>query len=286
MSENKSIIDLARAGQAPPQDHESTPTQLSPAQAPASSPPHNAKDARTDIKDALDSLLSKVKDKFNWIPIELPGAGLLGSPAVVNIRPFNFEDEKNLRNIKKISDGTLVVQKLIENCVEDLDYSTLSLIDKNYILFKLREVSYGDDYKVEVTCGQCSEVNALSILFSELPVVYATTELLADLKVTLPDSEVVVSYKLPTVGEESLLADTTSLVDHLWRFIKDINGHTERMVIQGFLPKTTARDVATLREEVFNSSIGLQTQVGYVCNNCNADSVIELPITESFFNVN
>ena len=280
MTEDKSIIDLARAGQEPPQAQDPAPAQ------PKAAPPSNSKDARADITDALDSLLTKVKDKFNWIPIKLPGAGLLGTPAVVNIRPFNFEDEKILRNIKKISDGAIVVQKLIERCVEDLDYSTLSLVDKNYILFKLREVSYGDNYNVEVTCPQCSEINSLGILFSELPVVYATTEILADLKVTLPDSEVVVSYKLPTVAEEALLADTANLLDHLWRFIKDINGHTERMVIQGFLPKTTARDVATLREEVFNSSIGLQTQVGFICNKCSTDSVIDLPITESFFNVN
>ena len=280
MTEDKSIIDLARAGQTPPQDTQPNP------QPTRDTNPGNSKDARAEVSDALDSLLTKVRGKFNWIPIDLPGAGLLGSPAVVNIRPFNFEDEKILRNIKKISDGSKVVQKLIERCTEGINYPTLSLVDKNYILYKLREVSYGDSYNVEVTCPQCSDVNSLGILFSELPVVYATEELLSNLKVTLPDSEVVVSYKLPTVAEEELLSDASNILDHLWRFIKDINGHTERIVIQGFLPKTTAKDVATLRGEVFNTNIGLQTKVGFICNGCSNDSIIELPITESFFNVN
>ncbi len=281
MSENKSIIDLAReAGNAPeapmnPRSEQPVPQQQV-----------NTQQEDTSLKDTLASLLEKVEQKIAWMSIDLPTAGVftngIGS---VEIRPFTFEDEKILRSIKNATDGANVINTLITRCTKNLNFHELALADKNYILFKLRELSYGSTYDIEAECNSCGTGNKLTVELDKLPVNYATVEDSRTTKITLPDSEVEVEYTIPVATDEKFLQNADGIMDNLWRFVKSIGGHKERMIIQGFISKTTAKDVTVLRNSIFNTNFGLQTRVNFICSECSADSVIELPINEGFFDV-
>ena len=71
MSENKSIIDLAReagnAPEAPMNPHHEQP---------APPPQANSSQEDTSLKDTLASLLEKVEDKIAWVSVDLPTAGV------------------------------------------------------------------------------------------------------------------------------------------------------------------------------------------------------------------
>jgi len=284
MSENKSIIDLAQeAGNAPKTQQEASVQESAPR---TQAPPANSSQEDTSMRDTLASLLSKVEEKTAWISVDLPTAGVFTNGiASVEVRPFTFEDEKILRSIKKASDGGRIINTLISRCTKDLDFNELSLVDKNFILFKLRELSYGSDYKIEAECGGCGTSNELTVELDKLPVTYASLDSRNDTKLMLPDSEVEIDYIMPTANDEKFINNTEHLMDNLWRFVRSIGGHTERMIIQGFISKTTGKDVTVLRNAIFNNSYGLQTKVNFVCNSCGSDSVIDLPINESFFDV-
>jgi len=284
MSENKSIIDLAQeAGNAPNMPQEAPIQESAPR---TQAPPANSSQEDTSMRDTLASLLSKVEEKTAWISVDLPTAGVFTNGiASVEVRPFTFEDEKILRSIKKASDGGRIINTLISRCTKDLDFNELSLVDKNFILFKLRELSYGSDYKIEAECGACGASNELTVELDKLPVTYASLDSRNDTKLILPDSEVEIDYIMPTANDEKFINNTDHLMDNLWRFVRSIGGHTERMIIQGFISKTTGKDVTVLRNAIFNNDYGLQTKVNFLCNSCGSDSVIDLPINESFFDV-
>mgnify|MGYP003116322626 FL=1 len=274
--EKKSIIDLAMAGQ---RNVEAEPEKPKPPQA-------NSSQEDTSLKDTLAGLLAKVEEKTGWISVDLPTAGVFtNGVASVEVRPFTFEDEKVLRSIKKVSDGTKVINTLIDRCTKNLDFNELSLVDKNFILFKLRELSYGSEYTIEAECQDCGEPNELTVELDKLPVNYADISAAKSNNVILPDSEVEVEYMIPTASDEKYLNNQEHLMDNIWRFVKSVGGHSERVIIQGFISRTTGKDVTVLRKSIFNTDYGLQTKVNFLCRACGSDSAIELPINESFFDV-
>tara|TARA_R110000765_G_scaffold69438_2_gene134680 strand:+ start:2068 stop:2940 length:873 start_codon:yes stop_codon:yes gene_type:complete len=287
MSENKSIIDLATAsmgGEAPKpksQDPmpEGIPENFKPAQVRGNAPSEEA-----DPKNILADLLKNVQDKIAWVDVDIPSRGFANKGVgTVQLRPFTFEDEKILRAISKVSEGTAIVNKLIQRCLKGIDYPDLLIVDKNFILYKLRAMSYGEDYKIQATCPECDYESHLTVGLNDLPVNYA--ESIEDLQGTLilPDSGVEVQLHILTTKDEGLLEKVSEITNNLWRFIKTINGHSGRSVTQGFVAGTTAKDISTIRNAIFNDLIGMQTLVNFVCRECDHHSALDLPINESFF---
>tara|TARA_R110002012_G_scaffold313996_1_gene526279 strand:+ start:10662 stop:11486 length:825 start_codon:yes stop_codon:yes gene_type:complete len=274
MNENRSIIDIARAAESKQPE----------------TPEVQSSRIQTDTSEAtaLKDLLQKLDSKIAWVDVELPSRGLLsdGANTTVQVRPFTFEDEKILRTAKNANQAANTLKTLIHRAVKGMDYDTLPLSDKTFLLFKLREISYGNEYPIDIECTACEAKNSLNVELDKLPIKYLEEGSLEDPKITLPDSEVEVEYRYPMADDDASLTDMEQMMDNLWKFIKSVGGHDSRMVIQGFISKTTGKDVLTLQNKIFGADFGLQTKVNFICNNCEADSVIDLPLNESFFNVN
>ena len=285
MSENKSIIDLATAAtgganqSSVPNPQGQVPPNFKPSQHKGEAPTDEG-----DPKNILADLLKGVQEKIAWVEVDLPSKGFAnGGISTVEVRAFTFDDEKILRSIQKAGDRTSVISKLIARCMRGVEYSDLLIVDKNYILYKLRALSYGEDYNIQATCEECSYESHLTVGLNDLPVNYA--EKLEDLqgKFTLPDSGVEVELQTLTTREEGIMDKTSDIIDNLWRFIKTINGHSGRSITQGFVAGTTARDISVIRNSIFNDDIGIQTLVNFVCKECGNHSSLDLPINETFF---
>jgi len=283
MSEEKSIIDLAAAAQSG-SAKAPAPVATGEALKPTQRRDDVAREAPSEI---LDELLKHVKSKITWAELKLPSAGFSDSKVEsIEIRPFTFEDEKVLRTAKTIADGTKIIEKLITRCMRGIEYNELLVPDKNYILYKLREISYGDKYDINLTCNNCGSDNELQVELSKLPVQYAEGPEDLVKTVILPDSEVEVVLEALKVPQESLFQSTDDLFDNLWRLVSSINGHTERTVKQGFIKGTTARDIAKIRQSITDEGIGIQTKVNFICNACENHETLELPLNETFFDAN
>ena len=274
MNENRSIIDIAQAAkkeqQTAPEAPQTSRVQTDNSQA-----------------DALQELLKKVDSKIAWVDIELPSRGLLsvGANSEVQIRPFTFEDEKILRTVRNANQVADIIKVLLNRAVKNLDYDKLTLADKTFLIFKLREISYGNDYAIDLECPKCTAKNSLNVELSRLPVKYLDRDSLEATKVTLPDSEVEVEFRYPMADDDANMTDVGAIMDGLWKFVKSVGGHDSRMIIQQFISKTTGKDVLTLQSKIFGTDYGLQTKVNFICNSCGADSALELPLNESFFSV-
>ena len=239
------------------------------------------------LSDAVADLLSNVTASQDWRALKLPSRGLayVSCDESIMVKPFTFAQERKLRSIKTSAHGVKVINSLIEESVQGLDYNSMTLEDKNYILFKLREISYGDDYTIQAECQECQAVNKLTVKISEVPVTYAEDDYEEPLTITLPDSQQEVRFITPRCKDEQYLESAGKLIDNLWRFALSVGEYSEKKVIKGFFEATTVRDVAYFREALTKDNYGMNKAMSYECANCNEITESLIPFTDSFFSV-
>lgn len=205
----------------------------------------------------------------------------LPSGQVVRISPINFEVEKQMVSRTDAPEDT--TDFILERCVQGVDLDQILTIDATYILFKIREISYGPEYKFTLGCPACGSEQHFSVNVDKLPV--ERLESLAPVTVTLPILGKEVVVRRATRADKQWLEHGEVLLDSLWRFVDSIDGVDRRDVISKVIPKLTAGDVDTLVGIVTAADYGLQTQIRIKCHDCGHDGPIELPLTQGFFSV-
>jgi len=237
------------------------------------------------IEDALAILLKNVPQGESWLEVELPSRGKSYKDGTdrVQLTPFKYEQERKLRTASTNAGVSKVIKSLFGDCMRGIDYDSLTLADKNYILFMLRKISYGDKYEFEVDCPSCHQGNKLNVNISDFIVKYADDDFVEPIKVTLPDSKIEVSFVSPRCSHEQLFETTESAIDNIPKLILSVGPYKEQRVIRAFLQKTTLRDFAFLRDKVFHNWYGLVTRFKFDCLACQKLQDIELPITAGFF---
>ena len=239
------------------------------------------------ISDAVGDLLSNVNTSMDWRTLNLPSRGkaYIQSDGTVEIKPFTFAQEKTLRSIKNESDGARVIKQLFKDCVKGLDYDSMTLEDKTYVLFKLREISYGNEYTITAICRHCEAKNSLIIDIDKVPVTYAPDDYQEPFTITLPDSEQEVQFVSPRSKDEHLLADFEDLTDNLYQFALSVGKYSDERIKREFFKKTTVRDVAFFREKLLEDRYGMNKTMSYNCADCDSLNEMLIPLNESFFSV-
>ena len=289
MSE-ESIIDLVKQHQAnkgsmPPAETpqaENTPKQedtshLRRAEAMSTNIPVDK-----NIQATLDALLSNVKDKMVWVEVTLPSQGILyeSGVSVVKIRPFTFKEEKALKSISALSDPETLLESLLRSCVDGVRVEELTPIDRMFLLFRIRGISYGDDYKISHSCAKCGSENNLTLKISTLK----TTPLdLEDMRFTLPDSEQIVEIRYPRSQDEDLYSSSEKLMDNMHRFVKSVGGVADSLILEQFVRSTTVRDIDTLRTKIFTPTYGMESEFFYGCGECGTRNQVDIELNPTFF---
>ena len=87
------------------------------------------------ISDAVNDLLKNVGGIHEWMPLELPSRGksYRDHDGTVKIKAFTYREEKKLRSIKKVNQANNIIKSLFTDCVQGLDYESMTLEDKNYV---------------------------------------------------------------------------------------------------------------------------------------------------------
>lgn len=106
--------------------------------------------------------------------LKLPSQGLLNPEipeGIITQRCMMVKDQKILSGSDQSAGNAL--HRLIQATItspEEFDVSKLTVSDTLYILFKLRILSYGKDYKFRTKCPECGRKIEVSVDMSELPV--------------------------------------------------------------------------------------------------------------------
>jgi len=285
MEKDQSIMDMAQSGDFKPMDAPPVLNKEKMLESVKASETIDAPQTNVD-SDILTNLLAKVQGKKEWVSVNLPSGGhAYNGVATVKIRPFNFQDELDLKNLQ--GDVTAGISQVISRCVEGVPGEYLTLPDRDYLLFKLRELTWGNIYPMESTCTnkECGKINKLQIDLETLPVKYAQ-ENLNTITLKLPDSETTVVARHPAVKDEMHTGSINDMYMNLHRFILSVDEVTDSKIIFAFLQGTTLRDVDTVHNSVYGSDYGMEKMVIFQCNACHQDNQIALGLSKDFFTPN
>ena len=170
------------------------------------------------VDDILQDLPTDASVEIN-LPSENKVYSLEDPAAPITLRPMTFDDEKQIINAKKDQDPVNII---LQRCSTNLNISDLLSIDKLYLIMKLREISYGDDYNTLLICSFCKEEMPTTVKLSELNINPVPDDFTDPIEITLPSINKTCKVSLPRVRDEKLLGDIGKTLDEIWRFIKEI----------------------------------------------------------------
>ena len=235
-----------------------------------------------NIEETLAKLLYNVRDKMAWVEVQLPSDGVVYSQgqSQVRIRPFTYDDERRLKTLSNNSREEGVVEGLLRSCVDGIGVEELTPLDRLYILFRLRGISYGDEYSLDHDCYGCTKTNSLSLKISTLEVTKLKRD---DMRFKLPDSGQDVEISYPRVQDEELYSTPQVLLDNMHRFVRSVGGVTDSLIIDAFIRGTTVRDIDVLRTKIFMPDYGMEDHFFYTCNKCQTKNRVEIGLNANFF---
>ena len=243
-------------------------------------------------KEQVDQELSEIfSDSPSEVEqeVELPSRGIFYSPRIdkIKIKPLLFEDEKSILLAKK--NKIDVLEHIFQRCLVGSTSEFLSnmvAIDKIYLTIKLREISFSKNYKANVVCPGCNNQYEVIIGIDEIPVNYYDKDKMDPLEIMLPNLKKLVKVKVLRSKDEYLYAKAeNTLVDNLWRFVAEIAGKTNPVVIAKALEKLTLLDAKVIIDTITLQGYGIDPKFEYVCSDerCQYKGILDIPLTEDFF---
>ncbi len=237
-----------------------------------------------DRESGLDKLFGDVPLEADVI-IKLPSEGRFytnGKPEVV-ISPIKFEDEKQLST--SVKNGINPINLMLSKCVKNMDTNSLLLIDKLLLLLKIREISYGENYPVHVTCPKCMAESNIEVDLSKLVINFIPQDISDPREITLPKLNKTAKVRFPRVADEQFLNNQEQIYDNLWRFVKELDGNPDPVFIAKAIPRMHIRDIKFILAQVMRLDLGLDPKFILHCNDCGGESLVAVPINENFFSV-
>jgi hypothetical protein len=234
-------------------------------------------------EDILAKLLENVPSETEQI-INLPSENrFYNNVSQVSLKPMTFEHEKNVvANIKKDIDP---INVLLGDCVKGINIGDLLIFDKVYLLMKLRQISYGEEYKFKVECPKCSKESEIILPLSEMLVNNLPEEFTDPREITLPVTKKKVKIRFPRVRDEIYLATADKLTDNLYRFVESVENVKDILIINKFIKKLPLKDIKILINELNRPDLGLDPRFIFGCTFCGKETELSIPITANFFSV-
>lgn len=242
----------------------------------------------------------------------LPSHGLLYDKEInpeIKLRSMTVRDE--MKRLSPVTDGTIYrnMAEIIDSClVEKPGISAYDLCvgDYQFLLHKLRIVTYGPEYKMEVRCPVCGDwdeylVNLEDLQLEELKEFDKEKELslklpvsgkLIELNVTTPrlldniEKEVARVAKQYKKANKEMSEIDWHLLYQLVYSIKTVDG--EKMSVtdkETFCNKLVGRDYNAIIQalEKLDEKVGLGATLKVRCNNCGFDMAAPFRLTTEFF---
>ena len=242
----------------------------------------------------------------------LPSHGLIYDEDInpeIKIRSMTVRDE--MRRLAPVTDGAIYrnMAEIIDNCLVEkpgISCYDMCLGDYQFLLHKLRIVSYGPEYKIECRCPACNDydehiVNLETLKLNELK----DFDKKEELTLTLPVSKKLIELNFTT---PRMLDNIQKEVNRIakqyrkehkemseidWNFlyqlmysIKTVDGVKLNMdEKETFCNKLVARDYNAIIQKLdkLDDKVGLGALLEVHCNNCGLDIITSFRITNEFF---
>lgn len=242
------------------------------------------KNVEFDRQEAIDRILGDLPTETEMV-VDVPSrCKFYTKKGPVIVKPLKFEDEKILLSGKKSRLDPINI--IISKCVEGVDIPELLEMDKMFLLMKIREISYGDNYAFEVACLSCGSNFHIDLKLSERMLIREVPDEVKDpRKVFLPKIKKEAVVRFIRLKEEVYLKDEATATQNLWRFVESIDGCNDPSVISEVLKKLPLADMKTLVEGIKLPGLGVDPRFIFTCGDCGSENEMEIPLTPNFFSL-
>ena len=231
--------------------------------------------------------------------------GTIFDPRVV-LRSMSTMEE--LQRNSSVSDEYKTLCDIIEACMlnkKDIPISVYDMCigDFQYLLYMLRTVTWGAEYKMVCTCPNCGESVPFTVKLDEIEVHEFDEHTYESAEFTLPVSKkkIKLAFQTPrildTISSKAkemklkqkqkgvTILDYESLYTAMY-FIDSIDGkHYDEFALEKFVRELNLKDFYEIikRGNEFNRKVGLDNSVIAKCTNCDYDIVTPFRLTSEFF---
>lgn len=240
---------------------------------------------------------------------ELPSKGLIYSCAVnpqFQLRSMTTEDE--MKRLSHSEDAYKLLSEIMDSCItNDIGISCydMHIGDYQYVLHRLRVVTYGADYKMASICPFCGNQDVFDIDLDSLNIIDYDEETYNKYKeVTLPRSgkrvelNFITPRKLDQIEakkredkKRQAKYNTTQKIDNsllytLSEIVKTIDGKVyDPIKKEALLKSLPLADTNTIMKygEKLNSIVGLEAILDNICSNCGGTYKVPFRLTSEFF---
>lgn len=247
----------------------------------------------TSDTDLIKHLLRNVKP-FRGpeaeIEVDLPSNGACYERfGVVNSKvrmsPLTLEEEINFASELE-SGGSLFsfIHNILKSKIKGIvDVRMLTIPDRNYLLFKLREISFGNEYPIEHNCPKCKHINKILLDLSSVPVNRGNLDSLYG-NFTLPDANIECKYRVIVFGDEEFLSNQKDFLTNIHKFIVELDGKKQDpKIVYEVLKNLHNVDLQELLRKIMFSSYGLESNYKYNCKKCENENKTQIALNEHFF---
>ena len=234
---------------------------------------------------------------------KVPSAGLFGGPTEVTLRPMTTKEEKIIYTSRDMS----FIEKIVKSCIvepKNVDIDLLHPNDITYLLYMIRELTFGPNYKQKMQCPYCGLRQDIEIDITEMTYEILDLESLDEkLNVKLPVCGDTIQLKLLSQGDFNhideyikRLVRQNKLEDpegykYVYRFakmIKTINGEEKEDIkeVISYIDNLNMKDFGAIKEVLQDIPIGINTLNIRKCRNCGEEVEVFGAAVPEFFRTN
>lgn len=236
--------------------------------------------------------------------MELPSKGLIydNQKAYVELRSMTARDE-----MKRLSPSPAkfkVLADIIEDCMIEkpaVHVYDMALGDYEYLLHRLRIVTYGDEYKVAVRCPNCGEITETVAHLEELKVIQFDQqkfEEMSTIKLPKKGDTVTLKFQTPRMLDEieaevkelkrkfKTAEISFDLLVLLKNIINTVNGtKLTSSQLETYINTLPALDMTKLVNAVdsINALIGVENDLTVICSKCGGEVPTYFRFGSEFF---
>jgi hypothetical protein len=228
--------------------------------------------------EAVTAILGKKNEDQDFVKIEVPTRCKWYNVDEIYMRPFTFADEKAALNPANKKNNFL--NFILERCIKGIEVESLFVVDRNYLAYKLKEISTGPNIQANITCASCGREGHLNVDLNILNINNVDVDL--PLELHLEEIGKTVKINPPRVKDEAFMLSFEMICENVWRFVSEIDGVTDGVIINAVIEKLPVQDIHALLKAIGMSKFGIQNEIKYACV-CEHEQVVEVPLTENFF---
>ena len=230
---------------------------------------------------------------------ELPSNGIYDGPTKVTVRPMTTKEEKMIYTARDAS----FLDNIVKSCIvepADINMDLLLPADTTYLLYMIREMTFGPDYKQSMICPYCNHKQEVDIDITEMTFYMLDIEALKEkCTIKLPMCGDTLKIKLLTNGDLKEINKTIKQLtkanklqdpegyEYTYRFaklIETINGEEKDIKeIITYLDNLILRDFDEIKKTLADIRIGLDTTNSRVCKKCGEEVEVQGVATPEFF---